>query len=240
MNGQGLVDYPSLKKNRVSLDRFLETVGEVAPEDFQHWDKPDQIAFYINSYNAYTLQTIIDHYPIVKHGLFSDGGPGGIKDIAGAWNSLSHRVLGQEMTLDHIEHDILRKQYREPRIHLALVCASKGCPWLAREPYNGSKLDFQLACQASLFFTRQDSFKIDRTFKKIRLSSLFKWYGNDFISSYYSPDLFPGFSEKENAVLNFSIGFKKAAKRQFSQSIQGYGVEYMDYDWSLNVQAPRE
>jgi hypothetical protein len=166
---QGLVNYTTLSRNRNPLDAYLQSLETISEEVSNDWQEADWIAFWINAYNARTLQVIIDHYPVE-----------GIKKIPGAWKKLTFPVLGKERTLDEIEHGILRKKYREPRIHMALVCAAKSCPKLRGEPYVASRLDEQLADQSRDFLSRPSHLRIDG--KYVYLSPIFKWFKRDFDS----------------------------------------------------------
>ena len=119
----GRVDYARLKDNSLNLDKYL---GEVAKFDLRilnSMGQDEQITFYINIYNALTLKTITNHYPVKS-----------IRDIPGVWDKLRFKVAGQELTLNQIEHEVLRKRFTEPRIHFALNCASIGCPILPSKP----------------------------------------------------------------------------------------------------------
>jgi hypothetical protein len=139
------------------------------------------------------------------------------------------------MTLDEIEHNVLRKEFNEPRIHMALVCAAMGCPPLRTEPYEGAKLDQQLNDQARVFLANPKKFRLDRGQGKVYLSSIFRWFGGDFVKNYGTDKAFPGFSPEERAVLNFLSQYLPAGDRDYL--LKGkYTIAYLDYDWSLNEQ----
>jgi len=129
VNDQGLVDYLALQTNRGSLDSFNSSLDQVTQDDYQSWTEAEQIAFWINAYNSFTLQSIIDQNPLKSS----------IRDILGVWKIRKFPILGQLKTLDNIEHNILRVDFNEPRIHMALVCAAISCPPLRQEPYQGDK-----------------------------------------------------------------------------------------------------
>ena len=168
---QGLVDYVGLQANREQLDSFNQALGAVSPETYASWSEAEQIAFLTNAYNAFTLQSIIDQQPIKES----------IRDIRGVWNKRKFSLAGEEKTLDNIEHDTLRKDFNEPRIHVALVCAAISCPPLRNEPYLPEKLDAQLDDQTAKFANSIHGFNLDRRDDRVYLSSIFKWYGKDFI-----------------------------------------------------------
>ncbi len=199
----GKVDYANLKKQRKPLDDYLNEMAKVIPGMFNTWNKDERLAYLINLYNAATLQLIIDNYPLKS-----------IKDIGSLftspWDKKFVRLFGQTVSLDHIEHDIIRKEYFEPRIHLALVCAAKSCPHLRSEAYLGRILSKQLDQQGFQFFSSPAGMRVDHAKKKVYLSSIMKWYKEDFAS-----------------VTDFA---KKYSKEKFD----GYNVGWLDYDWSLN------
>ena len=196
VDGSGMVDYAALSKNRKPLDDYIQSLEHPSTAG---WGEQDWIAFWINAYNARTLQVVIDHYPVE-----------GIKKIPGAWKKLKAPILGKERTLDEIEHGILRKEYSEPRIHMALVCAARSCPKLRNEPYAGQRLNEQLADQSRDFLSHPDRFKVDG--KVVRISPIFKWFKKDFGSV-------PGFLSQYSG-----------------QDVAGLKIKYQHYDWSLNKQ----
>ena len=235
---QGLVNYEGLKVDRGKLDHVIEAIGRLDPKVLDGWTTQEQIAFYLNAYNALVLQTIVDHYPVKPTGLFGNGKTGGIKDLPGALSRAKHQVLGQSMTLDHIEHDILRRQYDEPRVLFALVPASKGGPALRNEPYGGSRLDTQMDEQARRFLAEEANFKIDGTRKRVYLSPIFSWYGVDFIGKYGPKSPFKGYSKKAGADLHFISRHLAASERKTLLNGK-FKVEYLGYDWSLNEQTKK-
>ena len=192
VNEQGLVDYQGLQANREKLDAFNASLAAVTQEQYSSWSEKEQIAFWMNAYNAFTLQSIIDQNPLKKS----------IRDIPGVWKRRKFDIAGQSKTLDNIEHKTLRVDFNEPRLHVALVCAAISCPPLLNEPYTAEKLDAQLDERVRNFLTSPHGFRIDRQEGRVYLSSIFKWYGKDWQQSYSAPDKFTG-NDSERAVLNF-------------------------------------
>ena len=142
--------------------------------------------------------------------------------------------MQEQQTLNNIEHDILREDFNEPRIHAALVCAAISCPYLRQEPFTGENLDAQLDDQVRIFISRPEAFEIDRANNEVRLSAIFDWIGGAWVASYGTDDGFAG-NEGERAVLNFISGYLNEADSDFLQA-GGYDISYNDYDWSLNRQ----
>jgi len=217
------VDYPALKANRAELDGYLESVASVSKADFDVAPRNAQIAYLVNAYNAYTLKTVIDHYPTpVKNpgGLFSTGNS--IKQVPGRWDTITHATALGEVTLDHIEHDVLRPRYKEPLVHMALVCASKGCPPLRGEPFYADRLDEQLADQARKYLASPYGLVVDG--EDVRISALFDWFGADFVERYGSATAF---------VERYS---PDADRPRVSAAVGRNRYSWLDYDWTLNEQ----
>lgn len=204
----GLVDYRGLKSDPGSLEAYLESTAKVNRQDFERWPEEAQLAFLINTYNARTLELIVDHYPVKS---IRDIGSGG----KGPWEEPVVKLFGETITLNSLEHGIIRKNYKEPSIHFALVCAAIGCPSLLDEPYLADKLDNQLEAQTKKFLADTGKNSVDRENKILRISPIFMWYTEDFKAEAGSV---PGFLKKYYG----------------NEPLQGYIIVYTDYDWSLN------
>jgi hypothetical protein len=240
VDGSGRVDYRRLKTERQKLDVFIQILAEVDPIDVEARSDLEQIAFWVNAYNALTLKVIIDHFPIKSSFFRSLSYPkNSIRQIGGVWDKISFTVLGDNYTLNQIEHEILRQKFSEPRIHMALVCAARSCPNLRQEPYEGNKLDFQLETQTRTFLSREKNYFIDRKKKTIYLSSIFKWFGEDFVDIYKPTEGFSNLNPSEKAVLYFvSLHVPEEDKRYIKNA--SYSVRYTKYDWSLNERHAQE
>jgi hypothetical protein len=221
------VDYPALTANRADLDEYLKAVGAVSKSDFDAASKEARMAYLVNAYNAYTIQTIVENFPKpVKNdgGLFSTGNS--IKQIKGAWNSGKHKTALGDITLDGIEHENLRKSYETPLLHMALVCASKGCPPLRAEPYFADKLNDQLEDQARTYLASEHGLVV--TGDAIKVSSIFKWFKDDFTKKY-------------GTALDFVTKYAPDARRPIvEEAIKKGRFDYLEYDWTLNEQAPKD
>ena len=133
----GVVDYAGLHKDPARLDAYLATLAATDPSDYA---REDQLAYWINAYNAFTIRLILDHYPTAS-----------IRDVSRPWKRKQWNAGGTIYSLDHIEHTILRKQFKEPRIHFAIVCASIGCPDLQPRAFTGPGIETQLEQAARHF-----------------------------------------------------------------------------------------
>lgn len=222
----GLVNYSELKQNPVQLNEYLDNLSKVKQQVFKSWNENEQLAYLINLYNAATLKLIIDHYPVES-----------IKDIGwflkGPWDQKFIDLFGDTITLNTLEHDIIRKDYDKPRIHMALVCAAMGCPTLRNEPYVGEKLNAQLDEDTKKFLNSKKGLQVDRSKKTVYLSSIFKWFGEDFVNKYSSKSSFEGFNQTEQSVLNFVSRYISDEDKKYLQA-GDYSIKYLDYDWSLN------
>lgn len=215
----GLVDYASIKQNQTQLDSLVTGLESA---DLTNVTSDQQLAFYCNSYNIITIRSIVDAYPVNS-----------IKDIDGVWDKQSWLVAGKKLTLNEIEHQILRKEFQEPRIHVAVNCASVGCPPLLEVPYCADRLDSLLTVSAERFAASIVHNRIDLEKNVAHLSSIFDWFGEDFIDQYYESGKFPDLNKKKAAALNFIVLHlpEETADRVLRSD---YVVEYLEYDWTLN------
>lgn len=221
--GSGLLDYKGLKAAPGPLENYLKELATVDPSQYEVWTQQEKIAFWINAYNAFTIKAVLDNYPIKSNWKASLRYPkNSIRQIPGVWDSLKFKVMGREVTLNDIEHKTLRKEFGDPRAHMALVCASLGCPPLRAEAYTGAALDAQLDGQARAFLGNPSKFRIDKEAGRVYLSPIFKWFPEDF-----KPD-----------ALAFISRFLDEAGRAYLKEGK-FKVSYLDYDWSLNEQPAR-
>lgn len=228
------VDYATLQRERQDLDRYVASLEELSQETYGQMSEEEKIAFWINAYNAITLKVIIDHYPIKRSGLKGLAfPPSSIRQIPGAWDKIAHPVMDRVMTLDDMEHGTLRKDFKEPRIHMALVCAAKGCPPLRGEAYDAGRLYEQLADQARIFLSNPLKFHANKEKGEVFLSPIFKWFADDFVAAGYQDEGPEGLKGKEKAVAGFLLPYVDAETAAYLGEGK-YGFSYLDYDWSLN------
>ena len=204
----GRVDYAGLKKDSTDLDGWLATAAKIDEAEFRGRPRDQRLAFLINLYNAATLRLVLDHYPIAS---IREIGP--VWDPNKAWKLPSVKVFGRTVTLNTIEHEMIRPVFMDPRVHFALVCAAQGCPPLRSEAYDGARLNAQLDDQARTFLSQKAKNDAGRGGETAYLSPIFKWYMEDF-----------GGSKK--SVLAFV--------KKWLPVEDGWTVEWTEYDWSLN------
>jgi len=169
----GLANYKSIKENPESFNSYLDTLEKVDESTFNKWSEEQRLTYLINLYNAATIKLIVDNYPVKS-----------IRDInkegQGPWKLEVVNLFGEKISLDYLEHEIIRQNYNEPRVHFALVCAAVGCPKLPSQSFIASKLDEQLAERTRLFLLEKDKNYIDENQKTVYLSSIFEWFAQDF------------------------------------------------------------
>ncbi|WP_435415420.1 DUF547 domain-containing protein [Polaribacter aestuariivivens] len=199
----GIVDYKAFKKDEAKLDSYISYLEKTSPND--SWSENKQKAFWINAYNAYTIKIILDNYPLKS-----------IMDIKKngktAWKIPFAKVGGKTYTLDHIEHEILRKELFDPRIHVGVNCASGSCPKLGNIAFTEENIDTTLEKLMKEFVNDSSRNKIST--KRIQISSIFDWFKEDFTKNGSVIDYLNKYSDTE---------IKNSAK-----------TSYLKYDWSLN------
>ena len=208
INAQGNVDYNGFKKDEKILNNYLDLLSKNEPT--ATWSKSEQLAYWINVYNAYTISLVSKHYPVAS---IKDIRPG-IPFINSVWDIKFIKIGKNTYDLNNIEHSILRKKFSEPRIHFAINCASYSCPRLRNEAYTASKLEDQLTAAAKDFLA--DKTKNEITADKISLSKIFDWFTGDF--------------KKQGSLIDF---LNLYAPLKINTNAK---VGYKDYIWTLNGQ----
>ncbi|WP_350998976.1 DUF547 domain-containing protein [Shewanella sp. TB7-MNA-CIBAN-0143] len=221
------IDYAATQQDRAILTRYLNQLSLITQAEFDAWDKASQLAFLINAYNAWTVELILTKYPDIDS----------IKELGGLfsspWDKSFIPLLGKTRSLNDIEHTLIRgsDRYNDPRIHFAVNCASIGCPALREEAYTGAKLELQLTEQTERFLA--DNSRNYAKGDSLYLSSIFKWYGDDFTKGFRNTHSIEAFlllySNSNKGVLTLTPAQRQAAEKQ------QLDIEFLDYDWSLNV-----
>ncbi len=209
----GRVNYAALKEQPAALHTYLDQVAAVPELEFKRWSEAERLALLINLYNAATLKLIVDHYPVKS-----------IKDIGGLlrgpWKQKVVRLFGQVITLDHLEHEIIRKEYPDARAHFALVCAARGCPPLPAEAFIGARLSAQMEATGRVFLGQSEKNRVDGPNRTVHLSPIFKWFSEDF-------------ERHAGSVLKFVTPYFSEADRQALER-DTFRIRHTDYDWTLN------
>ena len=217
-SSQTLFKYKELKEQgSKSFNEYLASLSKVTLSKYGTFTNDQKLAFLINAYNAFTIKLIIDHYPVES-----------IRDIGSvftsAWKKKFFNFLGKKSYLDFIEHEMIRKHFKEPRIHFAVNCASMSCPSLMPFAFAAKNLDFQLDTAAKAFLGNTEKNQYDGSQKKLFLSKIFKWYGGDF-------------EKVHGSVLKYVAPYiKTSAENRRLIGNEKVRLDYLDYDWNLNEQ----
>jgi hypothetical protein len=223
------VDYTALKQDRASLDAAIAVFAQPTEAEERGWTRDERLAFWINAYNAFTLRAIVDHYPI-RASWLTLAPRNSIRQIGGVWTTLTWQAAGRTLTLDDIEHRILRPEFKEPRVHFAINCASIGCPPLAAEPYRAATLDAQLDTAARRYLASAQGSRVDGN--TLRVSKILEWYGEDFVAR-FAPDHAGRPDRIQQAVRAVVARFGPPEAAALARATAGR-VRFLDYDWSLN------
>lgn len=231
----GLVDYHSLKNNKTDLDTYLTQLEKVNPSDFENWSREEKMAFWINAYNALTIEGILRNYPIQYGGLFARMRfpKSSIRQIKGFWDTVFIKVMGKDITLNDIEHKILRPEFKDPRVHFVLVCASAGCPTLENRAFFADDLDRRLDRAATNFVHNPEKVRLDKEKKRFYISSIFDWYKGDFQPKENAAVRLKGYPKKLFGVVDFLLKNLSPDQQQFIL-VNKPKIEFLDYSWALN------
>ncbi|CAN5910466.1 DUF547 domain-containing protein [soil metagenome] len=206
---EGAVHYQGLLQDSLRLRQYLDQLGQNPPNN-QNWTPDERKAYFLNLYNAATVQLILRHYPVQS---IKDIGPNlQIPFVRTPWTIPFIPIADQKMTLDNIEHGIIRREFEDPRIHFAVNCAAHSCPVLHNRAYAGDRVNEQLDQQARQFINDTRFNRI--TPDSIHISSIFKWYSGDF--------------PKGKAFIDYLNQYSKVKINPNAT------VTYADYDWKLN------
>ena len=217
--------YAGMAADRPALKAYLASLSAVSADSFAGWGKPQQMAFLINAYNAFTVELILGKYPDLTS----------IKDLGNLlrnpWKPAWIPLLGQTLSLDDIEHGRLRAKgrYDDPRIHFAVNCASIGCPMLREEAYVGERLDAQLEEQARRFLADRTRNRWDSAKARLQVSKIFDWYGDDFRQGHQGITSLPAFFARHADLLADA-----PADRARIRAGSAVDIGFLDYDWALN------
>ena len=235
----GWVDYRGILAESDMFYRYITSLGAVNAETLATWSRDQKLAYWINAYNAFTIQAIIERYPIRSRTLIGLFFPqNSILQISGIWDRLKFNAGGQSLTLGQIEHEILRKLFDEPRIHFAIVCASRSCPALRSEAYRFDILEFQLHEQTVEFINDPArGVRWDSTEQRLYISKIFKWFKEDFKQKTGASEAPNRAEVPGNPLLAFIRPYvRDKAIIDAMDTNWNVRVSYLPYDWRLNEQ----
>lgn len=209
----GQVNYTKLKANPERLEAYLDLLAAARPTE---WSYNAQLTFWINAYNALIIKGVIDHYPTTSVRK--------VKWFKGFFSRLKFQVAGKTYTPNQIEHGILRQEFVDPRVHFALVCASRSCPPLGNRAFSAETIEEDLETVTFNFIQNPEQVSIDRSKRLVYLSKIFKWYDDDFREGY-------------DGVADFLADYLPLENTEFLSSTD-VKFRYLNYDWTLNDQKP--
>ena len=218
----GLVYYRALKGERGRLDRYVASLN-VPPATYQGWSQPQKIAFWVNAYNAFVLQTVVNHYPM----------RGTIRQIPGAFDRATFRAAGKTVTLDEIEKTYIH-DFKDPRLYFALGRGAVGSGRLRSEAYTGERLEKQLADIENEFVTNRYMYRVDRSTNTISVTPIVSWREADFIAAYDKAD--PVFAQRspiERAIITFIRPHLLPLEKEIVQKNE-FRIVFHEMDWRLN------
>lgn len=216
------INYTGVSTDRPQLNQFLTYTSSVTQADFDRWSHQQQFAFLINTYNAWTVELILSGYPEVES----------IKELGSflqsPWKKSFIPLLGEVRSLDNIEHGLIRGsgRYNDPRVHFAVNCGSIGCPALRPEAYKPEQLDQQLEDAAKAFLSDKSRNRFEGN--TLKLSSIFKWYREDFEKGWRGANSLAEFI----LLYSSSLGLQKAESDRLRDG--DIPIEFLEYDWGLN------
>jgi hypothetical protein len=212
VDDRGMVDYKGMMKDSTELKNYLNLLSKNHPNE-KNWSSEERLAYWINAYNAFTVKLILDYYPVES--IKDIGSSINIPFVSTPWDIKFIEIEGEEYDLNNLEHGIIRKEFNEPRIHFALVCAAMSCPKLRNEAYTAKDLGAQLEEEATYFFNNEEKNKISAD--KVQLSKLLDWYWGDF-------------KDTAKSRVEYVNRYSKTKANADAK------VEYLDYSWKLNEQ----
>jgi len=218
------LDYAGMKRDHDAFKAVLGDFEKLPRAEFDAWAKPQQEAFLMNAYNAFTVEKILTRYPDI-HSIRDFG-----TVFGNPWKDKFFTLFGEPMNLDGIEHGMLRKEgvYDEPRVHVAVVCASIGCPMLRNEAFVAGRLDAQLEDAMRRFLSDRSRNRYDPASGTLQVSKIFDWYGKDFEHGWH------GYTSVKATLARYADLLADRAQDRAAIRAQTPDVTFLDYDWSLN------
>jgi Protein of unknown function, DUF547. len=232
----GLVDYAAWQKKRAPLDQYIGDLTKSTSADYDKLSKDDQKALWLNVYNAYTIKLVLDNYPIKGKNQYYP--VSSIRQLPGFWEGNQIVICGKKVTLDEIEHNILRRDFRDPRTHFAVCSASLGSGKITKA-FVGATLDKQLDEATVVFLSDTGNVKFNVDEKIAHLSKTFAWFPLDFSCAAGMSKKFPPPTDDEIVI---SYILKKAppavTKGVTKDNAREFEVIYDEFDWTLNDKSP--
>jgi hypothetical protein len=218
------VDYRGFAADRAALGRYLQSLSAVTPAQYAAWSKAQQYAFLANAYNAFTVEKVLTRYPGLKS--IRDFG----RVIGNPWKDEFFVLLGAKRHLDWIEHETMRAPgaFDDPRVHVAVNCASIGCPMLGGDALVAERLDAQLDELMRRFMSDRSRNRYDPRTQAVELSQIFDWYRKDFEMGHR------GFGGLPDLVARYAAQLADDPADRDRLRARSVPIRFIDYDWALN------
>ena len=221
VNPEGKVDYSSLREEAETIQDRVRWLEGFDPENLK--TRNEKLAFWINGYNLLTIYGVLRE--LKKNPEFAESGNKSIFQRFRFFWWTKYKIGGRKYSLYQIENGILRKRFSEPRIHFALNCGSQSCPILKDGLYSAENLDQELDIAATLFTRSQNGVRLDRDNKTLHLSSIFRWYREDF-------------EKASGSIIEFVKKYLREEDRKFiEENLSDLKISYQEYDWALNIRS---
>ncbi len=234
VDDQGRVDYVALKNDAHDLERYYLLLATYSPDSHPHLfpSEQDKLAYWINAYNAAVIKTVLTHYPISSVADVERPFPFFFLPRISGFFLFQRVAFGEQTTnLYFLLEGVIRKRFAEPRVHFALNCAARSCPRLPRRAFTAERLDEELDREARNFLAEERNLKIDHGEQAVFLSSIFKWYEEDFVAWYRTQ-----FPDQEATLLNYASLYVSPETAEALRRAASYEVRFVPYEWRLNDQ----
>lgn len=229
VDAEGRVHYAQLKTTRAPLDAYVDSLGSCSPRSHPgRFPTPaHELAYWINAYNALVLRGVIDGYPVSR-----------VDELGGLevfFRQRQFAVGRQALTLDQLENQIIRPQYRDPRVHFALNCGAASCPALLNRAYTGEGLDSLLDAQTRRFAADPRQVRLDLQAGVLHLSQILNWYGEDFVRWFPAT---PG-APAAPTLIDYLLLYLPADQARLLRPHPALSIVFDEYDWTLNDRPAR-
>jgi hypothetical protein len=218
------VRYAGMQADRAQLAAYLDVLAAVTPQEYDRWTRQQRLAFLINAYNAWTVDLVLTRYPDLRS----------IKDLGtllqSPWKKKVVRLLGEVKSLDDLEHGMIRAPgaFDDPRIHVAVVCASIGCPMLPKDAFVADRLDAQLDDAMRRFLSDRERNRFDTASRTLQVSQIFDWYRKDFEQGH------KGYDSLKTLFARHAEQLADVPEARARIRAGDYRLDFLTYDWSLN------
>jgi hypothetical protein len=230
----GCVDYAAWKKSTKQLDAYLASLGEISSTEYEALSTSEKKALWLNAYNAFTIKIVLDHYPV--HGNVDFYPADSLRQIPDVWENYHFKVAGRSVDLDYVEHGVIRREFHDPRMHFAVVCAARGAAPLGNSAYTAEDIDDVLENAKNAYLGDVRNLRFDEEHKVLFVSRVFSWFPLDFAPANF-------FKGRTKPPSDFAVILAYLARNGPPDLVKKLAtvpdldeikVSYLTYDWALN------